>query len=418
MYIGGDALARGYLNDPGLTSQKFIPSPFDASPEARVFKTGDLARYLPGGDIEFLGRVDEQVKLRGYRIELGDIEAALRQHPGVAEAAVALVEAPRAALAGSDPAALTERMSLLAEGETEDLLSQIEQLSEDEAEFVLRAENEATEGKDLMIKRSTDFEVLLRLKNERFLRPPAESQRNWTLQRTLEEFADDLKHLDEVAGRFVPGSERPEIRGNWRTSEAAYSGSELVISGQQVMQDWERPLMQAMAQVVTESGGDILEVGFGMGISASFIQDCGVKSHTIIECNEGVIRQFEKWKARYPGRDIRLVQGRWQDVASGLGPFDGVLFDTYPLDEDEFLDAVVNSITFAESFFPAAAALLRKGGIFTYYTNEIDSFSRRHQRLVFQHFGSLTLSVLRSLMPPTDCNYWWADSMVVAKAVK
>jgi amino acid adenylation domain-containing protein len=88
LHIGGVGLARGYLNRPDLTAEKFIPNPFSAKPGARMYKTGDLARYRPDGNIEFLGRADHQVKIRGFRIELGEIEAALGQHPAVREAVV------------------------------------------------------------------------------------------------------------------------------------------------------------------------------------------------------------------------------------------------------------------------------------------------------------------------------------------
>ncbi len=88
LYIGGVGLARGYLNRPELTAEKFIPNPFSQKPGARLYKTGDLACYLPDGKIEFLGRIDHQVKLRGFRIELGEIEAVLVQHTGVRETVV------------------------------------------------------------------------------------------------------------------------------------------------------------------------------------------------------------------------------------------------------------------------------------------------------------------------------------------
>jgi len=88
LHIGGIGLARGYLNRPTLTDEKFIPNPFSNEPGARLYKTGDLARYLPNGDIEFIGRIDHQVKIRGFRIELGDIETALRQHPAIRETVV------------------------------------------------------------------------------------------------------------------------------------------------------------------------------------------------------------------------------------------------------------------------------------------------------------------------------------------
>ncbi|MBW4546344.1 MAG: amino acid adenylation domain-containing protein [Symplocastrum torsivum CPER-KK1] len=107
LYVSGEGLARGYLNRPDLTAQKFIANPFidnpsvsGAAPEKLsgcdsalcLYKTGDLARYLPNGDIEFLGRIDEQVKIRGFRIELGEIEALLVQHPDLREVEVIVRE--------------------------------------------------------------------------------------------------------------------------------------------------------------------------------------------------------------------------------------------------------------------------------------------------------------------------------------
>ena len=83
LHIGGVGLARGYLNRPELTAQKFIRNPSRSSPGARLYKTGDLARYMSDGNIEFLGRIDHQVKIRGFRIELGEIEAMLAQHPAI-----------------------------------------------------------------------------------------------------------------------------------------------------------------------------------------------------------------------------------------------------------------------------------------------------------------------------------------------
>lgn len=92
IYIGGVGVVKGYLNRPELTAEKFVPHPFSNKPDARLYKTGDLGRYLPDGQILFLGRVDHQVKIRGFRIELGEIEAALLQHAGVSQAAVAARE--------------------------------------------------------------------------------------------------------------------------------------------------------------------------------------------------------------------------------------------------------------------------------------------------------------------------------------
>ncbi len=88
LYIGGVGVGRGYLNEPERTAEVFVPNPFSSQPGQRLYKTGDLARYLPDGCLEFLGRVDFMVKIRGFRIELGEIEAALEQHPLVQQAVV------------------------------------------------------------------------------------------------------------------------------------------------------------------------------------------------------------------------------------------------------------------------------------------------------------------------------------------
>ncbi|HVT95149.1 MAG TPA: amino acid adenylation domain-containing protein [Bryobacteraceae bacterium] len=88
LYFGGDGLARGYLNNPELTAEKFIPNPFSDRDGARLLRSGDLARYLPDGSLEFLGRKDTQVKINGFRIETGEIEAVLSGSSGIADAVV------------------------------------------------------------------------------------------------------------------------------------------------------------------------------------------------------------------------------------------------------------------------------------------------------------------------------------------
>nr|AWI62628.1 nonribosomal peptide synthetase [Cystobacter sp.] len=92
LYVGGPGLARGYLNRAALTAERFIPDPFASEPGGRLYRTGDRARYRANGDIEYLGRLDNQVKLRGFRIELGEIEAAIGTHPGIRENVVLLRE--------------------------------------------------------------------------------------------------------------------------------------------------------------------------------------------------------------------------------------------------------------------------------------------------------------------------------------
>ncbi|MCE9671221.1 non-ribosomal peptide synthase/polyketide synthase [Myxococcus stipitatus] len=88
LYIGGDAVGRGYLGRPDLTAERFIPDPFSTEPGRRLYRTGDRARYLRDGSLEFLGRVDHQLKIRGFRVELGEVEGVLARHPSVREVVV------------------------------------------------------------------------------------------------------------------------------------------------------------------------------------------------------------------------------------------------------------------------------------------------------------------------------------------
>lgn len=258
------------------------------------------------------------------------------------------------------------------------------------------------------LRRSDHLEVTLVINDDQFIRPPREAQRNALLNRALKELTDDLTALDAQAARFVPGSLPTGLDD--RTHAA--------LSDEEIMEDWQIPIMRAMAGLATESHGDVLEVGFGRGVSSAMIQERGVRSHTIIECNDTVVERFHRWREGYPEQDIRLVHDLWQDTIDGLGRFDGIFFHTYPLNEEEYMRYVNGSVTFAEHFFPAAAAHLRAGGVFTYLTNEIDSLSRAHQRLIFQYFSSFSLQIVPLNMPPDVRDVWWAPSMAVVKAVK
>jgi amino acid adenylation domain-containing protein len=91
LHVGGAGVTRGYLNRPELTAERFVPDPFTGDHNVRIYKTGDLVRYLPDGELVYLGRNDSQVKIRGFRIELGEIEARLHDHPSVAEAVVVAI---------------------------------------------------------------------------------------------------------------------------------------------------------------------------------------------------------------------------------------------------------------------------------------------------------------------------------------
>lgn len=258
------------------------------------------------------------------------------------------------------------------------------------------------------LKRTAAYELSLDVRDEQFIRPPHDAQRNWLLNRFLREAADDLQALDAAARRFVAGAPR-HLPDNMRDAE---------LSDDEIMEDWQQPLMQAMAAIATRTGGDVLEIGFGRGVSASMIQQLGVRSHTIIECNPHVIERFERWRQTLPHRDLRIVPGLWQDVIDSLGEFDAVFFHTYALDEDEAAELLTGNVTFAAPFFPVAAAHLRPGGVFTYLSNEIDSLGRAHQRLLFEHFRSVQLRPVPLALPPDVRDAWWADSMIVVEAVK
>jgi guanidinoacetate N-methyltransferase len=246
------------------------------------------------------------------------------------------------------------------------------------------------------------------------LRPMSAEPRDLLLRRALDEFVADVSALDAASGVMVPGSARPVIDAPVDVAGPRLSADELVVSGQEVMQSWERPLMRALARAVARPGGSVLEVGFGMAISAGYVQDAGVARHTVIEANPEVADAARAWAAEHPGAEI--VEGRWQDVVDGLGRYDGVLFDTYPLTEDEVDAYYVRGATFAEHFFGTAAAHVADGGTFTYYSNEIDSVSRRHQRALLRHFAAFGVRIVDGLTPPADCTYWWAPSMAVITA--
>ena len=250
---------------------------------------------------------------------------------------------------------------------------------------------------------------MIQLKDDGFLRTPREDQRNWILNRAIKEVADELTELDARAGLFVHGGAPLSLQDRTQAR----------LADQEIMEDWQIPVMRAMARAVTDTHGDVLEIGFGRGVASSLIQDCGVRSHTIVECNEHIIDAFHTWKADYPGNDIRLIEGRWQDVIPQFAQYDGIFFHTYPLNEQDFAEQVAQSVTFAAHFFPTAADHLRKGGRFSYLTNEADSFSRAHQRLLFAYFTSFTLSQVKGLMIPEDTrDAHWMNEMAIVQAVK
>jgi hypothetical protein len=197
----------------------------------------------------------------------------------------------------------------------------LNQLSAPEAEFLYEFERGSSETRRRTMWRTTsEFNLYLHVQQPEFMACPTPAQRNWLLQRALDEAEDDLRVLDDTARRCVRGSVRPSITGPWNESPAARSPDQLVIAGQQVMHAWERPLMRCMAEIAAATHGNIAEIGFGMGISATFVQELGVRSHTIVECHPGVLESLQTWRAaatRLAQLNTRARPGAGSSTASG-----------------------------------------------------------------------------------------------------
>lgn len=259
------------------------------------------------------------------------------------------------------------------------------------------------------LSRSADFQITLDITNDDFIATPKASQRARVVVTRLGELATELDHLHQSAQTFVAGGNPEEIAER----------STARLSADHIMEDWQTPIMAAMARAATHNQGDVLEVGFGRGVAAGFVQEHKPARHTLIECNPAVIEDFyTPWKASFPGRDIRMVEGLWEDTLPGLGRFDGILFHTYPLSSDEYVERVQKSVTFAAHFFEHAAAHLKPAGRFTYLTMEEDSLSRAHQRALLAHFASFTVSRIEGLAVPEDTrDAHWSHAMVLVEAI-
>lgn len=259
------------------------------------------------------------------------------------------------------------------------------------------------------IKRSGHFELVLEILDDKYINPPKIRQRHAVLNRAIKEFTADLEALDRCTKNFVPGGEIDFLDNNREHK---------LLMQDEIMEDWQIPVMKEMVEEIASPGADILEIGYGRGISADMIQENMVGSHTIIECNGQIVNTLKKWRERHPDRDIRIVNGLWQDTIDRLGLFDGIFFHTYPLNEDEYMRYVQGGVTFAEHFFSTASNHLNKGGAFTYFSNEIDSLSREHQRQLLNFFSSFSVRVIPLNLPENLKDTWWANSIVIVRAVK
>lgn len=203
-------------------------------------------------------------------------------------------------------------------------------------------------------------------------------------------------------------------RDEYLAREAVYRDDELLIGGLEIMQDWERPLMKAIAQEAASTKGHVLEVGFGMGISAGYIVDAGASEYTIIEPHPGVLKRIrEDWAPKQP-IDVHIAEGFWEDVLPGLGQFDGILFDTYPIAEGEGGETGQQML---RAFIPEAAKHLRPGGVFSFYGSHPDELPAEDIELIKQHFSAYDSYVLTGLKPPKN-QYYNYERMVVPRCTK
>lgn len=249
------------------------------------------------------------------------------------------------------------------------------------------------------------------------LKLKTEYQNKLYWERIQKELKSEVTHLNELAKSFVEGSDRPKMKSNLQESSAKVVGGSLIIEGQQVMQDWQVELMKAVVEAIDPAGKNVLEIGYGLGIASEFIQKLKPTKHTIIECNSDVFKTMQNW-AGTKDTDIALVEARWQDTLPDLGEYEVILFDPYPFDETEFQSYWYDDGNFDAHFFPYATKHLVDGGTFSYFSNEIDSLSRIHQRQLLEHFSKFEVKVVKNLKPPEDCQYWWANTMAVVRATK
>lgn len=259
------------------------------------------------------------------------------------------------------------------------------------------------------LKRHANYELQLQVKTDDFITPPRPAQRNWLINRALSEFAWDLESIHELAARFVPGVESLLSHEN---------DSDSVPLPDDIMELWQLPIMQRMADCVTASHGHVLEIGYGRGVSAEMIQNGGVQEHTIVECVPGIAQQCRDW-AEENGFRVNVLEGRWEEVQSDMETYHGIFFHTYPMDSEEYAEATRRSATLAEPFFPVAAKHLANDGVFTYFSNEIDSLSRAHQRALFKEFKKISLEPLHDLNIPEHVkDTWWIDQMMIVIAAE
>lgn len=222
----------------------------------------------------------------------------------------------------------------------------------------------------------------------------------------IPEFEKKYKESDDIDITFE--------RNDWKKEEAHFTDRDLKIFGYSVMEIWETPYMKELADVACMNGGVILELGYGMGISAKFIQSHKISKHIIIEANSDVAEKAMEF-AKKASCETVVLNGFWEDEIEKIadGSVDGILFDTYPLTELEIFQNHFN-------FFPFAFKKLCKGGVFTYYSDEEKDFGRVHLKKL-KEAGFINENIggkVTKVNTPKDCEYWKANTFLTPIIIK
>ena len=200
-------------------------------------------------------------------------------------------------------------------------------------------------------------------------------------------------------------------REDWKKQNIFIDDFKLEIAGHPVMERWEEPYMKRLAEIATMNGGKVLEVGVGLGIAASYIQESPLEEHHIIEANDQV---FERMKCFAKSAKCRTIlhSGFWEDISSKFEDefFDGILFDTYPITLEELHTARF-------SFFSEAHRLLKVGGVFTHYSGELDFTDEYVEYLCEAGFNNFS-GELVSVNPLNDCLYWRNNQIMAPIIIK
>jgi guanidinoacetate N-methyltransferase len=203
-----------------------------------------------------------------------------------------------------------------------------------------------------------------------------------------------------------------EVSKKWQSARADFTENKLTICGHPVMERWEDNYMRMLAEIATRNGGIILEVGYGLGISAFYIQNHQIKKHIIIEANQAVYEKAREFSEQ-SNYEIELILGFWENTIFKLKDesIDGILFDTYPLEIKE-----VHCNHF--DFFNEAYRLLKPKGVLTYYSDEINNFSEQHVGFLKNAGFTDIQSKICRVSPPADCQYWRSNTILAPIIIK